>query len=77
MAALFNVEKVGVLPDGYLDNVRLHFPNECARHKLLDLIGDFSLIGTRIRGRVTARKSGHRINTDMARIVREMIKNNK
>lgn len=77
MAALFNVEKVGVLPNGYLDNVRLHFPNECARHKLLDLIGDFSLIGTRILGKVTAFKSGHRINTDMARIVRERIKNNK
>ena len=75
MAALFNVDRVGVLPDGYLNNVKLHFPDECGRHKLLDLIGDFSLIGTRIRGRIVADKSGHKINTTVARIVREMIKN--
>lgn len=75
MAALFNVEKVGVLPEGYLDNVQLHFPDECARHKLLDLLGDFSLIGSRIRGRVVADRSGHKINTTVARIVREMVKN--
>lgn len=74
MAALFNVEKVDRLPDGYLDNVKLHFPDECARHKLLDLIGDFSLIGYRIKGKITADKSGHKINTTVARIVREMIK---
>lgn len=73
MAALFNVEKVDRLPDGYLDNVRLHFPNECARHKLLDLLGDFSLIGCRIKGKVKADKSGHKINTTVARIVRERI----
>ena len=73
MAALFNVEKVGMLPEGYLDNVRLHFPDECGRHKLLDLIGDFTLIGARIRGRVVADRSGHKINTAVARIVREMM----
>lgn len=76
MAALFNVEKVDRLPDGYLDNVRLHFPNECARHKMLDLLGDFTLAGRRIRGRIVARKSGHRINTAVARIVREKMLQN-
>lgn len=75
MAALFNVEKVGVLPEGYLDNVQLHFQDECVRHKLLDLLGDFSLIGSRIRARVVADRSGHKINTTVARIVREMLKN--
>lgn len=74
MAALFNVEKVDVLPSGYLDNVKLHFPDECGRHKMLDLIGDLTLIGARIKGRVVADKSGHRINTTVARIVREMMK---
>lgn len=74
MAALFNVEKVDRLPDGYLDNVRLHFPNECARHKMLDLLGDFSLIGCRIKGHVVADRSGHKINTAVARIVREKMK---
>jgi len=53
--------------------VRLHFPDECGRHKLLDLIGDFTLIGARIRGRVVADRSGHKINTAVARIVREMM----
>lgn len=77
MAALFNVDKVDRLPEGYLDNVKLHYANECARHKLLDLIGDFSLIGMRIKGKVIADKSGHRINTAMARIVRDKIKNGK
>lgn len=74
MAALFNVAEVGVLPSGYLDNVHLHFPDECGRHKMLDLIGDFTLAGCRIKGRVVADKSGHKINTTVARIVREMIK---
>lgn len=74
MAALFNVEKVDVLPSGYLDNVKLHFPDECGRHKMLDLIGDLTLVGARIKGRVVADKSGHRINTTVARIVREMMK---
>ena len=76
MAALFNVEKVDRLPEGYLDNVRLHFPNECARHKLLDLLGDFSLVGRRIKGHVTADKSGHRINTTVAQIMRREILRN-
>ena len=76
MAALFNVEKVDRLPEGYLDNVCLHFPNECARHKLLDLLGDFSLVGRRIKGHVTADKSGHRINTAVAQIMRREILRN-
>ena len=74
MSALFNVDKVDRLPEGYLDNVRLHFPDECARHKMLDLLGDFFLIGCRIKGHVVAQKSGHKINTAVARIVRERMK---
>lgn len=73
MAALFNVEKVERVPEGYLDNVKLHFDNECARHKLLDLLGDFALVGMRLKGHVTATRSGHRINTDVARILRKDI----
>ncbi|HIZ85584.1 MAG TPA: UDP-3-O-acyl-N-acetylglucosamine deacetylase [Candidatus Coprenecus stercoravium] len=76
MASLFNVDKVDRLPEGYLDNVRLHFPDECARHKMLDLIGDFSLVGRRIKGHVVAGKSGHKINTTVAGILRdEFLKN--
>ena len=75
MAALFNVDRVNRLPEGYLDNVSLHFPDECGRHKMLDLLGDFYLTGCRMKCRIVAEKSGHRINTVVARIVRNMIKN--
>lgn len=75
MAALFNVDRVNRLPEGYLDNVSLHFPDECGRHKMLDLLGDFYLTGCRMKCRIVAEKSGHRINTAVARIVRNMIKN--
>ena len=59
--------------DGYL-NESLHFDNECARHKLLDLIGDLRLTGGFLQAKVTAYKSGHTINTAVAKMVREKIK---
>lgn len=52
----FNKDKVSVKSNGVLDNLTLHYPNEAARHKLLDVIGDLSLIGTRIKGKVIANK---------------------
>ena len=73
MASLFNVEKIERRPEGYLDNVKLHFENECARHKLLDVLGDFSLMGIRVNAKVEAVKSGHRINTQVAKLVREQM----
>lgn len=77
MATLFNVERVERVPEGYLDNVKLHFQNECARHKLLDVLGDFALIGNRINGRVIASKSGHQINTKVAKLIRSELLNEK
>lgn len=59
--------------DGYL-NESLHFDNECARHKLLDLIGDLRLTGGFLQAKVTAYKSGHTINTAVAKVIREKIK---
>lgn len=76
MANLFNVDKIARLDSGYLDNVKLHFDNECARHKLLDLLGDFMLVGYRIKGMVIAEKSGHKINTTVAKLIREQINKN-
>lgn len=73
MAALFNQPKLHVDDRGYLDNVRLHFPNECARHKLLDLIGDLRLCGGFLKAHVTAVRSGHAINTDAAKAVRKLL----
>ena len=52
----FNKKEITVRPNGVLDNLSLHHPNEAARHKLLDVIGDLALIGQRIRGKVIAHK---------------------
>jgi UDP-3-O-[3-hydroxymyristoyl] N-acetylglucosamine deacetylase/3-hydroxyacyl-[acyl-carrier-protein] dehydratase len=69
MCKLFNQPKLGVTPEGYLSNLVLHFPNECGRHKLLDLIGDLRLCGAYMKARVSAYKSGHRINSQAAAAV--------
>lgn len=61
-------------PRGYYNNTPLRFPNECARHKLLDLIGDFALIGAPIKGHITAYKPGHKVNTKAAL---RLVKKNK
>lgn len=74
MSQLFNVPALGVQPDGYLDNIHLRFPNECARHKLLDLIGDLRLAGGFLKARITAYKAGHTINTKAASAVRKSLK---
>ena len=74
LATLFNKETIGVCKDGYLNNLALHYPNEAARHKLLDVIGDLMLIGTPIKGKIIAHKSGHGPNTTFAKIMKEVIK---
>lgn len=56
---------------GYLSPV--HFHNEPARHKLLDIIGDLSLVGCRIQARIIAEKPGHTFNTSCARQLRNKI----
>lgn len=75
MKEFFGIKELQVTAGGYLDNVALHFDNECARHKLLDLIGDFALVGAPIRGKVIAYKSGHKINTTAARMLLEAVSN--
>ena len=62
---------------GYLNHRKLAFPNEPARHKLLDIIGDMSLIGKPIKGRLIAHKPGHKINNQLARLIRKDIKLNE
>ncbi len=52
-------------------NNTLRFDNECARHKLLDLLGDLALAGVNLVGRITARKSGHQLNAEMTRALRQ------
>jgi UDP-3-O-[3-hydroxymyristoyl] N-acetylglucosamine deacetylase/3-hydroxyacyl-[acyl-carrier-protein] dehydratase len=62
---------------GYLNNRELAFPNEPARHKLLDIIGDIALIGKPIKGRLIAIRPGHKINNHLARLIRKDIKLNE
>ena len=71
MSQLFNVPALQVREDGYLSNLVLRFPNECSRHKLLDLIGDLRLAGGFLKAKVTAVKAGHGINTETAKKIRE------
>jgi UDP-3-O-[3-hydroxymyristoyl] N-acetylglucosamine deacetylase/3-hydroxyacyl-[acyl-carrier-protein] dehydratase len=73
----FNKDKISVKPNGILDNLTLHHPNEAARHKLLDVIGDLALVGTRIRGKVIANKPGHYINTMFGKKLSSIIKSEK
>jgi UDP-3-O-[3-hydroxymyristoyl] N-acetylglucosamine deacetylase/3-hydroxyacyl-[acyl-carrier-protein] dehydratase len=70
----FNKEQISVKENGILDNLTLHYPNEAARHKLLDVIGDLSLIGTRIQGKIIANKPGHFVNTQFAKKLSKLIK---
>jgi len=73
----FNKDKITIKPNGILDNLTLHYPNEAARHKLLDVVGDLALIGTRIRGKVIANKPGHFVNTQFAKKMSKLIKNER
>ena len=70
----FNKDNIAIKPNGILDNLTLHHPNEAARHKLLDVIGDLALIGTRLKGKVIANKPGHYVNTQFAKKMSKIIK---
>ena len=74
MSKIFAVPALKVREDGYLSNLVLRFPNECARHKLLDLIGDLRLAGGFLKAKVTAAKAGHGINTTAAKQVRASLR---
>ncbi len=73
----FDKDKIAVKSNGILDNLTLLYPNEAARHKLLDVIGDLALIGTKIRGKVIATKPGHYINTKFSKKMKNIIKDSK
>ena len=73
IAAFFKKPKVTVKEGGILNNVELYFDNEPARHKLLDVIGDLTLVGRPILGKVTAVKPGHFSNTSFARKIKHTL----
>ncbi|WPR70708.1 bifunctional UDP-3-O-[3-hydroxymyristoyl] N-acetylglucosamine deacetylase/3-hydroxyacyl-ACP dehydratase [Flavobacterium sp. NG2] len=70
----FGKDTLAVKPNGILDNLNLHYPNEAARHKLLDVVGDLALIGTKIQGKIIANKPGHFVNTQFAKKMAKIIK---
>lgn len=74
LAHLFNKPKVEVLHEGILNNLELKFPNEPARHKLLDIIGDLALIGMPIKGHIIATRPGHYSNVQFARMIKKQLK---
>jgi UDP-3-O-[3-hydroxymyristoyl] N-acetylglucosamine deacetylase/3-hydroxyacyl-[acyl-carrier-protein] dehydratase len=74
LAMVFNKPTVKVKENGILNNLQLHFENEPARHKLLDVIGDLTLLGKPIKGKITAYRPGHQTNTEFARIIKDTLK---
>jgi UDP-3-O-[3-hydroxymyristoyl] N-acetylglucosamine deacetylase/3-hydroxyacyl-[acyl-carrier-protein] dehydratase len=77
LADLFDHKRVEVKPQGILNNLDLHYDNECARHKLLDVIGDLALCGKHIKGRIIASKPGHGPNTIFAKALKKYIRENE
>jgi len=73
LADLFKKPKVAVKNEGILNNLDLHFPNEPARHKLLDVIGDISLAGKPIKGHIIATRPGHAANVEFAKLLKKQI----
>ena len=70
----FGKEKISVSPNGILDNLSLHYSNEAARHKLLDVIGDLALVGVSIKGKVIAIQPGHKVNAEFSKKLSHIIK---
>lgn len=77
LAKAFNRTEIAVQSEGILNNVSLRFPNEPARHKLLDVIGDLALVGFPINAHVIANRPGHASNVEFARKIKAYIKKNK
>jgi UDP-3-O-[3-hydroxymyristoyl] N-acetylglucosamine deacetylase/3-hydroxyacyl-[acyl-carrier-protein] dehydratase len=74
---VFGRKKIEVKNEGYLNNLELRFPNEPARHKTLDIVGDLALIGYPIKAHIIANRPGHSTNVDFARKIKQYIKKNK
>ena len=77
LAKAFGRSKVEVKSEGYLNNLELRFPNEPARHKLLDVVGDLALIGYPIKSHIIANRTGHSSNVEFAKKINQYIKKNK
>jgi len=76
LADLFNKPRVDVMQDGILNNLELHHRNEPARHKLLDVIGDLTLLGKPLKAHIIARRPGHAANVGLGKLIKEHITKN-
>lgn len=74
IAKILNKPSVEVKEEGILDNIELRHANEPARHKLLDIVGDLTLVGRPIKGKIIASKPGHGPNTEFAKLIKKSIK---
>jgi len=74
LASLLGKPRVEVNEQGILDNVELRHKNEAARHKLLDIVGDLTLVGRPIKGKIIASRPGHGPNTEFAKLIKKSIK---
>jgi len=74
IATLFHRPHINKHTAGVLNNIELRFPNEPARHKLLDIMGDIALVGYPIKGKIVATRPGHFANTRLAKIMRQEMK---
>jgi len=74
IAKLFNRPGISTHTAGILNNTELFYPNEPARHKLLDIMGDLALVGHPIKGKVVATRPGHSANTKLAKLMRQEMK---
>lgn len=73
MSKRFGQPRLSVSPEGYLSNLTLRFPDECGRHKLLDIMGDLRLAGGFLKAKIVAYKPGHSINTSIAKTIEKSI----
>ncbi|MFO7614992.1 MAG: bifunctional UDP-3-O-[3-hydroxymyristoyl] N-acetylglucosamine deacetylase/3-hydroxyacyl-ACP dehydratase [Bacteroidales bacterium] len=78
LAGVFHKPSVKVLKEGILNNLELNFDNEPARHKLLDVVGDLSLLGKPLKAHIIARRPGHKVNAQLTRLIKQqLIKDSK
>ena len=76
LAKLLGKEDLSISVDGIgtLNHTKLHFENEPARHKLLDIVGDLALLGRPIKGHILAARPGHSGNVRFAKVLKEYAK---
>jgi UDP-3-O-[3-hydroxymyristoyl] N-acetylglucosamine deacetylase / 3-hydroxyacyl-[acyl-carrier-protein] dehydratase len=74
LAKILNKPKISVEVEGVLNNSPMRFTNEPARHKLLDIIGDLSLIGKPLKAHIIASRPGHKTNVEFAQLIKKQIR---